>query len=166
MNKKNVVLGLIVGILTLIVVLSYFRLNTRKSSDLMPIPVFNAGGSPKPGSQNPITNPASKLSLLNIIPGEDISTQFSPTQQIELVFSDIVDPEKLHIKITPDIKISIEAKIADTKSLLLYPASSWVDGITTLTILEDTQSLNGSFLNKKIIYKINTGLPDYSNFIE
>lgn len=166
MNKKNVVLGLIVGILTLIVVLSYFRLNTRKSSDLMSIPVFNSNASPKPGSQNPINNPSSKLSLLNILPIADTSTQFSPTQQIELVFSDIVDPEKLHIQISPDTKVVVKAKISNTKSLLIYPASSWVDGITTLTIFEDTQSENASYLDKKFIYKINTGLPDYSNFIE
>lgn len=166
MDKKNIVLGLIVGILALTVILSYFRLNTRKDSDLIPIPVFNTGGSPKPGSQNQINNPASKLSLLNIIPQEDISTQFSPTQQIELVFSDIVDPEKLRIKISPDTKIVVKTKISDAKSLLVYPYSSWTNGITTITIFEDTQSENGSYLTKKIIYKINTGLPDYSNFIE
>lgn len=166
MNKKNIVLGLIVGILALTIILSYFRFNTRKDSDLIPIPVFNSGSSPKPGSQNPISNPASKLSLLNITPAEDISTQFSPTQQIEIIFSDIVDPQKLHIQISPDVKVKVEPKIADTKSLFIYPLSSWINGITTITIFEDTQSENGSYLTKKIIYKINTGLPDYSNFIE
>lgn len=166
MNKKNIILGLVVTILALIVLISYFRFNTQQKNGLMPIPVFNSGNSPEPVNSKPINKPVSELTLLNVVPKEDALVQFSPTQQIEIAFNSTVPPEKLHLQITPDTKVIIKAKVSDEKSLLIYPESSWIKGITIITIFEDTQSENGSFLNKKFIYKINTGVPDYSNFIE
>lgn len=166
MSKKIIILSLIVAIIALVIINSYFNIKTPQTESLIPIPIFNPNSSPRGQSVEPIINPNSRLTLLNIVPSEDTLTQFSPTQQIELIFNNVVPADKLHIEISPNTSVSVKSKLSDPKSLLIYPDSSWVNGITTLTIFGDTQTEKGSFLENKIIYKINTGLPDYSNFTE
>lgn len=159
MNKKIIILGLIVAILALIVIISYFKFAAvEKKGSSLPIPVY------KPSSSPAVSLP--ELTLLNITPLENISIQYSPTQQIKLTFDDSVLPDQLILKISPDTKVSVTRKISEPKTLLINPTSSWNEGFTTLIILIGTKSQRGSFLNKEIIYKINTGLPDYANFYE
>ncbi|MBU1031998.1 hypothetical protein KKE03_03725 [Patescibacteria group bacterium] len=156
MNKRTIIFGLITAILFLIVLLSalYFKPSKQEETTPPPIPIFNP--TTTPSTYQP-PQPG-QLSITNINPPENTAIKYYPNDQVTITFGEEVEPEDFFYTVSPDVKTATKIKIGATLSL--YPDVAWIEGITTITILGETKSINGNLLGKNIIYKLNTGIPD------
>ena len=56
----------------------------------------------------------------------------------------------------------VETLITEDKNIraiVISVPSGWKEGITTITVLENTESVNGLRLEKPVVYKISTAIP-------
>lgn len=153
MDKKTIIFGLAALILFLVVILSMIYIKPSKPV-IPPIQVY----SPSP---TPITPPiqTKRLVVVSVNPPEDTSIKHFPIRQIEFNFSDQVGSEEFFYTVSPEVKTYVRTKLG-TNILILSPDPEWKEGMTTITILRETRSVNGYQLDNPFAYKINTALPD------
>ena len=98
------------------------------------------------------------LKTESILPVQSEDSQYLPIQFITFTFNFPVAPDRFFYKADP--LVETEAKNGDSPNIIiLSPKEKWQEGITTITILQNTASENGIYLEKPVVYKIKTAFP-------
>ena len=98
------------------------------------------------------------LKTESILPMQDASNPYLPIQFITLTFNFPVSPYHFYYKVDPFVEAV--AKNGDSPNIIiLSPKEKWQEGITSITILQNTMSTNGVYLEKPVVYKIKTAFP-------
>lgn len=99
------------------------------------------------------------LSVSNVFPAHNTSEQFLPIQQVEIAFNLPVELAQFSYEISPNAQTKTGIKPDSNTTIVISPDPIWHPGITTITILPNTTSINGLSLQKPFVYKINTAFP-------
>ncbi len=146
MKKKILIVLAILFFLFLIIVV--FRIN----------PTENYQNKDRVSSATPTQTEVFFLKTESILPAQGEDSQYLPIQFVTITFNFPVTPDKFSYKADP--LVETEVKNGDSPNIIiLSPKEKWQEGITTITILQNTMSTNGVYLEKPIIYKIKTAFP-------
>lgn len=158
MNKTSLYLIILVifAVILLVVVFAFsFFLSFQKKGASNP-PAQSALPSEIPS----ITSPLIKdFIVTTVVPSENISIEYLPVREVEFTFSDVVDPANFFIKVVPEVKTIIRYKNGFNNTVIVSPELNWVPGITTITILPTTKSINNIPLKKEYTYSIKAAFP-------
>ncbi len=98
------------------------------------------------------------LKTESILPIQNATSQYLPIQFITFTFNLPVNPDHFYYKVDPFVEAV--AKNGDSPNIIiLSPKEKWQEGLTTITVLENTTSATGVRLENPIIYKIKTEFP-------
>jgi len=158
MSKKIFTLLLIGLFVAIVIFLVFFLFFSKK------------GGEQKQPEQTkaPITITASPsqtkpqvLRITRIMPEQDLTREYFPITQVSIIFNMPVNPEGVFYTVDPLVKTS--TRIGQDLNTIIISVDHWWnegnDGITTITILQNTVSAGGVYLEKPFVYKIKTAFP-------
>ena len=99
--------------------------------------------------------------VAKIIPEQSLTKEYLPITQVSIIFNMPVKPEGFFYSVDPLVETNI--RIGEDPNTIIISANHWwnegKDGITTITILQNTVSAGGIYLEKTVIYKIKTAFP-------
>jgi|SRR3989344_60671 len=109
----------------------------------------------------PTPTKAQILSITKIMPEQDLTKEYIPITQLSIIFNMPVDPEGFFYTTDPLVKTN--TRIGQDPNTIIISVDHWWnegnDGITTITILQNTVSTSGVYLEKPVVYKIKTAFP-------
>ncbi len=159
MSKKILTLLLLLILTVIVIVFIVFLLFFSKKS-----------GEKKQSVQiNPpitITAPPTSaktqlLSITKIVPEQDLTKEYNPITQLSIIFNMPVNPEGFFYTVDPFVKTNTRSG-KDSNTIIISANHWWnegKDGITTITVLQNTRSASGIYLEKPVVYKIKTAFP-------
>ena len=153
MDKKIALFIMLIFFMVLIVIflLSLFMKKEPNIGDPIPTPTTIVV------SVAPSLN---RLTILSILPEQNVSQNYLPFQKITINFSTKVLPSTLLIQTSPETEVDILPGTQENE-LLIIPITTWTIGTTNITILQAT-SVTGANLNSPFSYSLTTALPTLS----
>ena len=144
-----IIILLFIFVFVFIAVLSLFK-KTIVSPPTKTPPTTTVSPSPIPSFINRRT-----FQVVRYFPVQGENLYYITTQPLEFLFSDVVSPNDLKYKIEPNTKMAVKQGSAPN-SLILYPESQWIKGLTKTTITSETKATDGAILYPPFEYTINT----------
>lgn len=99
--------------------------------------------------------------IVRIIPEQDLTREYFPITQVSVIFNMPVSPGGVFYTVDPFVKTS--TRINQDLNTIIISVDHWWnegnDGITTITILQNTVSTSGVYLKNPVVYKIKTAFP-------
>ncbi len=158
MSKKISILFLLslsAIVIVLIIFLLFFSKKNEKGKQ------SGQGGSPPAINATLIPTKMSVLGIAKIIPVQDLTKEYLPIRQVSIVFNMPVKPEGFFYSVDPVVETNIRS--GEDLNTIIISANRWwnegKDGITTITVLQNTISASGAYLEKPVVYKIKTAFP-------
>lgn len=158
MNRKIfglLLIGAIAVVITFAVFLLFFSKKDGKQRQPEQI------DTPTTTSVSPTQTITQILSILKIMPEQDLTKEHFPITQVSVVFNMPVNPEGFFYTVDPLVKTNM--RIGLDPNTIIISADHWWnegdDGITTITIHQNTISTGGVYLEKPAVYKIKTAFP-------
>ena len=163
MNKRLLIFLSTTGVLIVILfVLIFFIIGRgKKGTGELPqtTPIPSAPFSP---TLIPPTTPTSiqaqTLKIEKIMPQEDLIKEYLPIQYVSFAFNFPVVQGKFFYTVDPLVETRV-TEDRNIRAIVISVPSGWKEGITTITVLENTESVNGLRLEKPVVYKISTAIP-------
>lgn len=151
---KRIVLLIMLIFLTVFIVIFLLSLLINKELNV-------SGSIPKPTAIVVSFAPKlSQLTILSVLPKQNVSQNNLPFQKITINFSTKVLPSALLIQTNPVTEVDILPGTQENE-LFIVPKTTWTIGITNITILQ-ARSVTGANLNAPFNYSITTALPTLS----
>lgn len=144
---------IIIGLLALTFIAVFFiTANTTKETPAPTAP------TPTLVPASPTTIKQNQLEIMQTLPVEDLSTKFLPIQQVAFIFNEPVAAKDLMFAVSPFTEAV--ARQGDNPNIVIVSSKiMWNEGVTTITILPNTKSVNGKSLNKNYAYTMVTEFP-------
>lgn len=156
MNKINTTTLLIVSVFFAVFILIVaFALVFRSGpvADNAPSTQITPVASPSP-TRAP-TPKGESFTVVRTSPLESNDVFYLTIQPVEFLFSGIVSPQNLRYKVEPPVETLIQQGSV-SNSLIISPKTTWTPGLTRITILSTTKSINNETLYPEYIYNLNT----------
>lgn len=152
---KKIILPVIVGLIVIVVLASLIisQFFTKKSTSPAVVPISTPTISLTP------TITSTQFKIESVIPTEDTSVNHFPNQQIGFTFNSSMNISTVLYSIIPNVPVNVTLATDSNKMVIFTPKTTWQKGITTITILPQTKSLDGHILNQPFIYRFNSDLP-------
>lgn len=99
-----------------------------------------------------------KLKIAATIPEQDPTKQYLPIRQVSFIFNAPIEASHFFYTINPVVETNVKNG-KNPNTIIISANDIWKEGITTITILPNTTSINGLRLGTPFIYKINTAFP-------
>lgn len=158
MSKKIFTLLLISLFVAMVIFLVFFLFFSKKGGEQKQpeqiTPPITITGSPTPAKTQ-------ALNVTKIMPEQDLTKEYLPITQLSIIFNMPVNPEGVFYTVDPLVKTN--TRIGQNPNTIIISVDHWWnegnDGITTITILQNTISTSGIYLEKPVVYKMKTAFP-------
>lgn len=142
----------------MVIFLVFFLLFSKKGGEQKQpgqiTPPITITGSPTPAKTQ-------ALSVTKIMPEQDLTKEYIPITQVSITFNMPVNPKGFIYTVDPLVETNTRSG-KDLNTIIISVNHWWNegnDGITTITILQNTISTSGVYLGKPAVYKIKTAFP-------
>lgn len=147
-NKKR---ALIIGLLIIFVLTVFIALSLSSTSPTRTQPIVN--------TPTPFYSSSKELRIISLLPQENVERIDPPIQPVEITFSKPISENGIKVTTQPETQLYVDNKSGQPSIIILSPNPIWSEGITTITILPETQSEDGTTLNRSYTLKIHSQLP-------